>query len=103
MIPAASAVPSAPCSLGERGALFTIVMYAEGGLLRAERELATAVVSMANGCVFCCSVHARRFVELTGEEAAMRRIWRRCARRGWMIWRYSTSSIPWRCSPMPTG
>ncbi|MCX7684839.1 MAG: peroxidase-related enzyme [Acetobacteraceae bacterium] len=63
-----------PASLGERGALFTAVMYAEGGLDRAERELATTVVSMVNGCAFCTSVHARRFVELTGEEAAMRRI-----------------------------
>lgn len=63
-----------PGSLGERGALFTAVMYAEGGLDRAERELATTVVSMVNGCEFCTSVHARRFVELTGEEAAMQRI-----------------------------
>jgi uncharacterized peroxidase-related enzyme len=63
-----------PASLGERGALFTTVMYAEGGLDRAERELATTIVSMVNGCEFCTSVHARRFVELTGEAAAMQRI-----------------------------
>lgn len=63
-----------PGSLGERGALFTTVMYAEGGLDRAERELATTIVSMVNGCEFCTSVHARRFVELTGDEAAMQRI-----------------------------
>lgn len=63
-----------PGSLGERGALFNIVMYAEGGLPRADRELATAVVSMVNGCVFCTSVHAKRFVELTQDEPAMQRI-----------------------------
>lgn len=63
-----------PGSLGERGALFNIVMYAEGGLDRADRELATAVVSMVNGCVYCTSVHAKRFVELTGDEPAMQRI-----------------------------
>jgi len=63
-----------PGSLGERGALFNIVMYAEGGLPRAERELATAVVSMVNGCVFCTSVHAKRFVELSGDEKAMQRM-----------------------------
>lgn len=63
-----------PGSLGERGALFNIVMYAEGGLDRADRELATAVVSMVNGCVYCTAVHAKRFVELTGEEASMQRI-----------------------------
>lgn len=61
-----------PGSLGERGALFTTVMYAPRGLPRAERELATAVVSMVNGCVYCCAVHARRFVELTRQDAAMR-------------------------------
>jgi uncharacterized peroxidase-related enzyme len=49
-------------------------MYAEGGLDRAERELATTIVSMVNGCEFCTSVHARRFVELAGDEAAMQRI-----------------------------
>jgi CMD domain protein len=61
-----------PGSLGERGALFTTVMYAPRGLPRAERELATAIVSMVNGCVYCCAVHARRFVELTKQEAVMR-------------------------------
>ena len=63
-----------PGSLGERGALFNIVMYAEGGLDRADRELSTAVVSMVNGCVYCTAVHAKRFVELTGDEPAMQRI-----------------------------
>ncbi len=63
-----------PGSLGERGALFSIVMYAEGGLDRADRELATAVVSMVNGCVYCTSVHAKRYVELTGDEPVMQRI-----------------------------
>ena len=63
-----------PGSLGERGALFNIVMYAPGGLDRADRELATAIVSMVNGCVYCTSVHAKRFVELSGDEPAMQRI-----------------------------
>ncbi|MCQ4160792.1 peroxidase-related enzyme [Roseomonas sp. GC11] len=61
-----------PGSLGERGALFTKVMYAPKGLPRAERELATAVVSIVNGCIYCTSVHARRFVELSKQEAVMR-------------------------------
>ena len=63
-----------PASLGERGALFTSVMYAPRGLPRAERELATAAVSIVNGCVYCTSVHARRYVELTKQEEAMRRL-----------------------------
>jgi uncharacterized peroxidase-related enzyme len=60
-----------PASLAERGALFNSVMYSPGGLPRAERELASAVVSMVNGCVYCTSVHARRFAELTHEPAVM--------------------------------
>ncbi len=63
-----------PASLGERGALFNSVMYAPRGLPRAERELATAIVSMVNGCVYCCSVHARRFAELTREPETMQRL-----------------------------
>ena len=39
-------------------------MYAPGGLSRAERELASAVVSRINGCVYCASVHAQRFEQL---------------------------------------
>jgi uncharacterized peroxidase-related enzyme len=61
-----------PGSLAERGALFTRVMYAPKGLPRAERELATAVVSIVNGCVYCAAVHARRYVELSKQEALMR-------------------------------
>jgi uncharacterized peroxidase-related enzyme len=63
-----------PESLAERGALFNSVMYAPRGLPRAERELATAIVSMVNGCVYCCSVHARRFAELTREPVTMQRV-----------------------------
>ena len=63
-----------PASLGERGALFNSVMYAPRGLPRAERELATAATSMVNGCVYCVSVHARRFAELTHEAETMQRL-----------------------------
>jgi alkylhydroperoxidase domain protein len=31
----------------------------EGGLPRAERELAAAATSRSNGCIYCASVHAR--------------------------------------------
>jgi uncharacterized peroxidase-related enzyme len=66
-----------PGSLGERGALFTTVMYAPRGLPRAERELATAVVSMVNGCVYCTAVHARRFAGLTRQPEVMTRLFTR--------------------------
>ena len=39
-----------------------IVEY--GSLARAERELASTVVSRINGCVYCGSVHAQRFEQL---------------------------------------
>jgi uncharacterized peroxidase-related enzyme len=39
-------------------------MYAPGGLSRAERELASTVVSRINGCVYCASVHAQRFEQM---------------------------------------
>jgi uncharacterized peroxidase-related enzyme len=54
-------------SLEQRSPLFHAVMYAPRGLRRAERELATVVASIVNGCVYCASVHARRFSELTHE------------------------------------
>jgi AhpD family alkylhydroperoxidase len=50
-------------------------MYAPRGLPRAERELATAAVSIVNGCIYCTSVHARRFAELTKEPEVMQRCW----------------------------
>ncbi|KAA0596134.1 putative peroxidase-related enzyme [Azospirillum lipoferum] len=55
-----------PEALLHRTPLFNGIMYAPRGLPRAERELVTAVESVLNGCVYCASVHARRFVELTG-------------------------------------
>jgi len=54
-------------SLSERSPLFNSTMYAPRGLPRAERELSTVVASMVNGCIYCASVHSRRFAELTKE------------------------------------
>jgi len=53
-----------PRILQERATVFNAIMYAPGGLPRAERELASAVVSRINGCVYCASVHAQRFEQL---------------------------------------
>ncbi|CAN5310827.1 hypothetical protein BH10PSE18_BH10PSE18_47080 [soil metagenome] len=53
-----------PRILEERATVFNAIMYAPGGLSRAERELASAVVSRINGCVYCASVHAQRFEQL---------------------------------------
>ena len=54
-----------PHILHERSVVFNAIMYAPGGLSRAERELASAAVSRINGCVYCASVHAQRFEQLT--------------------------------------
>jgi uncharacterized peroxidase-related enzyme len=54
-----------PRILEERSLVFNAIMYAPGGLSRADRELASAVVSRVNGCVYCACVHAQRFEQLT--------------------------------------
>lgn len=50
--------------LRERSTAFNAIMYAPGGLPRAERELGATVTSRINGCVYCASVHAQRFEQL---------------------------------------
>ncbi|MDI9330800.1 MAG: peroxidase-related enzyme [Alphaproteobacteria bacterium] len=54
-----------PVILEHRSAAFNAIMYAPGGLNRAERELASTVVSRVNGCVYCAAVHALRFEQLS--------------------------------------
>ncbi|WP_147197665.1 alkylhydroperoxidase domain protein [Pantoea sp. CCBC3-3-1] len=41
------------------------IFYTSGGLPRAERELAAAVASKVNGCIYCASVHARKASQLS--------------------------------------
>ncbi len=53
-----------PEILRQRSTAFNAIMYAPGGMSRAERELASTVVSRINGCVYCASVHAQRFEQL---------------------------------------
>lgn len=50
------------------------IFYTAGGLPRAERELAAAVVSKVNGCIFCASVHARKASQLSKEDAAVQKL-----------------------------
>lgn len=51
-----------PAILHHRSTTYNAIMYALGGLDRAERELGALTVSQINGCVYCASVHAQRFV-----------------------------------------
>lgn len=60
--------------LRERTALFNAIMYGPGGLRRADRELATVAASRINGCVYCASVHARRYAQLTKDTALIQRL-----------------------------
>jgi uncharacterized peroxidase-related enzyme len=53
-----------PEILKQRSIAFNAIMYAPGGLARADRELGATVVSRINGCVYCASVHAQRFEQL---------------------------------------
>ena len=46
----------------------------DAGLPRAERELAAAVASRLNGCIYCASVHARFAVSHSKREADVQRL-----------------------------
>lgn len=63
-----------PEVLAERSGAFNSIMYAPGGLPRAERELASTVVSRVNGCVYCASVHAQRFQQLAKRDDVIQQI-----------------------------
>lgn len=51
-----------PDILQHRSSTYNAIMYAPGGLDRSERELGALTVSQVNGCIYCASVHAQRFV-----------------------------------------
>jgi uncharacterized peroxidase-related enzyme len=51
-------------ALRQRSALLNAIMYGRKGLARADRELGAAVESIASGCVYCTSVHARFYLQL---------------------------------------
>lgn len=50
------------------------IFYTSGGLSRAERELAAAVTSKVNGCIYCASVHARKASQLSKDNEAVERL-----------------------------
>lgn len=61
-------------ALRERTALFNAVMYGPGGARRSDRELASVAASLVNGCVYCTSVHARRYAQLTKDTETPQRL-----------------------------
>jgi uncharacterized peroxidase-related enzyme len=63
-----------PQALNERSPLYNAIMFGPRGLPRAERELGAVTASRLNGCAYCAAVHAKRFVELTGQPNVMERL-----------------------------
>ncbi|WP_247616410.1 peroxidase-related enzyme [Streptomyces sp. MK37H] len=61
-------------ALRERSRLYNAIMYAPRGLDRRDREIAALAVSRVNGCVYCASVHARRFAQLNKDAGPARAI-----------------------------
>jgi uncharacterized peroxidase-related enzyme len=55
-----------PDSYVARTVLFNAIMYADGGLNRADRELGALGASLVNGCQYCANVHARQHARLSG-------------------------------------
>ena len=62
--------------LKERTPLFNDIMYARGGLSRAERELGALSASIVNHCVYCAQVHATRFNQLSKRPEVVEAIYR---------------------------
>lgn len=63
-----------PEILRQRSIAFNAIMYAPGGMSRAERELGATVVSRLNGCVYCASVHAQRYTQLAKQDEVIEQV-----------------------------
>jgi uncharacterized peroxidase-related enzyme len=63
-----------PEILRQRSLAFNAIMYAPGGMSRAERELGATVVSRINGCVYCAAVHAQRFEQMAKRQDVIREV-----------------------------
>jgi uncharacterized peroxidase-related enzyme len=64
-----------PEMLLQRSIAFNAIMFAPGGMPRSERELGATVESRLNGCVYCASVHAQRFEQLTKRNDVIAQLW----------------------------
>lgn len=62
-------------TLKHRTPLVNGILYDKGGLSRAERELAALAASVVNRCIYCASVHASRFIDLTKEPEVVEQIY----------------------------
>ena len=89
-----------PLMLRHRSAAYNAIMYAPGGLPRAERELGAMVVSVTNGCVYCTSVHAQRFEQLARRSDTVEQVFDDPASAGT---RSASARSPDSRSPSPSG
>lgn len=64
-----------PESYVARTLLFNAIMYVEGGLDRADRELGALSASIVNGCKYCAVVHARRHAQLRKSNTLVSALW----------------------------
>jgi len=64
-----------PESYVARTRLFNAIMYVDGGLDRADRELGALGASLVNGCKYCAVVHARRHAQLRKSPALVSTLW----------------------------
>lgn len=63
-----------PAILRSRTDLFNDSLRGEIGLPRADRELAAVGSSRATGCVYCASVHARAYSQLTRDKTVAQQV-----------------------------
>lgn len=61
-------------SVRTRTVLFSHIFEGKDGAPRADRELAATATSRVNGCVYCASVHARLFSNLSKKRPLMQRL-----------------------------
>ncbi|ADO44199.1 uncharacterized peroxidase-related enzyme (plasmid) [Ketogulonicigenium vulgare Y25] len=66
-----------PESYAARTVLYNQIMYDEGGLSNEWRELGALVASAVNKCVYCASVHARRYDRLSGRNDVVKELYTR--------------------------
>lgn len=61
-------------SVRTRTVLFGNIFESDGGTPRADRELAATATSRINGCVYCASVHARLYGNLSKQRDLVQRL-----------------------------
>lgn len=64
-----------PQSYEARTRLYNEIMYAKGGIDQEWRELGSLIASVVNGCTYCASVHARRYIQITNDSDLIQQLY----------------------------